>query len=404
MNNLAMDEDSCDGIWVYLISFDSDNDGTLTPEEFALHCPGNEDDDNDDDFKHMACIKMGMFMQDPMLLPIAMNMTGGFWIDRPGDNFALKGMSVTENDLGLSLRQYPSDGYKACDVVARISMSMTGTKFEKEKPAILAPTPSPTLVPTKSDTVLVEVSFELVASVPPTAEDKENLKSTLATHLGLDVENLQNFKVEYVEVDEDGNVVAHRSRQLLRKLLSTSYKWIVTFDVVVSLSDTDADSTEELTSDILDSIADDSLEEAIEENVGIEVEVDDSSIAADVVERDTDDTPPTKKKASDDDEVMLGLDAASTGIYAGVFVVVMMLICGGLCYYRKQQAGAALDPMGGVEDGMVMANPPPANKPPVSGAALNINVNDAEKSNDGMTFAARKAKAEENATNRATAL
>jgi len=84
-----------------------------------------------------------------------------------------------------------------------------------------APTPSPTPPPTSVDTTTIAVAIVLVASAPPTDDDKSTLKGDIVTQIGLAESDIRNFEVTYVA----------RRRQLL------TGTWDVTFDVVASLSE-----------------------------------------------------------------------------------------------------------------------------------------------------------------------
>ena len=58
-----------------------------------------------------------------------------------------------------------------------------------------APSYAPTIEPTATDTVSVAVAFALVSGTTPSGDDEAKLKSTLASHLGVDLSRLKNFVV-----------------------------------------------------------------------------------------------------------------------------------------------------------------------------------------------------------------
>ncbi len=121
-----------------------------------------------------------------------------------------------------------------------------------------------------------------------------------------------------------------RERALRRLILSMSYLWVVTFDVVVSLADAGAEDATALATSISEELADDSLAASIEAAIGVAVQVVEDSIA--VVQATSSPTRfPTRldggKQAS----------SASSGMFiiAGAAVAVCLLLCIGVRYAIK---------------------------------------------------------------------
>merc|ERR1711998_651776 len=75
----------------------------------------------------MGCIKIGMLMEDPMSMPMDVNMSMALWLDDPESEGAYKGMMIADKtENGLTLRQRPSDGFDVCDTTMAMSLRMTG--------------------------------------------------------------------------------------------------------------------------------------------------------------------------------------------------------------------------------------------------------------------------------------
>uniref|UniRef100_A0A7S2FU69 Uncharacterized protein n=2 Tax=Octactis speculum TaxID=3111310 RepID=A0A7S2FU69_9STRA len=291
----------------------------------------------------MTCVRMGMAMDEPMAMPMEMNMSMGLWIEDPASEGNLRGISVSEQTLGLSLREYPSDGYRACDNTLAMSMTMAGygcagddddssgewcgcagsyfscpnDDDDDDSPSTLAPT----VAPTPSTQVTIEVSMEIQADSVLTDAQEEDLKDTIASQLGLDLDNIKNFVVTIEVTDDavtndDGALRKFRGR---RELLGKTYTWVVSFDVVVALDDTEYATASDLTEAIVEDLQDDSFEEAVETNTGVSVTVDADSISTTIVERSSPTSSPiaSKKKKSTSEGSMLIIIFIVVGVLLG---------------------------------------------------------------------------------------
>lgn len=139
----------------------------------------------------MSCIKMDMVMDDPMLMPINMNMSMVLWLLDPADdsiNEPYRGFSVAEHTLGVSLDQKPSDGRAACDTTMILSMSVSG---DIDNGALPAPTPAPTT----EDLSVVDVSLRISTNVKASWEHEIKLKKILAKQLGIAASHIKDFEV-----------------------------------------------------------------------------------------------------------------------------------------------------------------------------------------------------------------
>jgi len=295
----------------------------------------------------MTCVRMGMAMDEPMAMPMEMNMSMGLWIEDPASEGNLRGIYVFEQTLGLSLREYPSDGYRACDNTLAMSMTMAGygcagddddssgewcgcagsyfscpnDDDDDDSPPTPAPTVAPTVAPTPSTQVTIEVSMEIQADSVLTDAQGEDLKDTIASQLGLDLDNIENFVVTIVVTDDavtndDGALRKFRGR---RELLGKTYTWVVSFDVVVALDDTEYATASDLAEAVVEDLQDDSFEEAVETNTGVSVTVDADSISTTIVERSSPTSSPiaSKKKKSTSEGSMLIIIFIVVGVLLG---------------------------------------------------------------------------------------
>jgi hypothetical protein len=153
------------------------------------------------------------------------------------------------------------------------------------------PTPAPvvaTNAPTTSDTVRVDVYFELDAAESPSDDQKDEVRTTLVSDLndssGIVDSDIHDYLVTVGTVE---------TRRVLRRrgLLATSYVWAVTFEVVVSLASTTVSSASGLASSIATTLLSGTFEEDLGSNLGIEITVDKSTVSVTVVDRHS--TSPT---------------------------------------------------------------------------------------------------------------
>lgn len=112
----------------------------------------------------------------------------------------------------------------------------------------LDPSPQPSLAPTTVDTVIVEVFLMLSASSAPDQSDKDSLKSSISSQLGVSTSDIRDFSVAYT---------SRRMRHLL------SGTWDVTFEIVVSLSSVAQSSGADFTAQVNQELADTSFQSAV---------------------------------------------------------------------------------------------------------------------------------------------
>ena len=129
---------------------------------------------------------------------------------------------------------------------------------------------------------------------------------------------------------------------LRRKLHATRYLWAISFEVVVSLADTEVDDPVALEGSIAESLFEDSLQDSIQANVGIAVEVDENSIK--VVQTTRNPTPqptrqPSPQPSSEPTKATKkrrNQSSASAGIIVWAAVAVVAVLSALYCYVRRR--------------------------------------------------------------------
>ena len=122
----------------------------------------------------------------------------------------------------------------------------------------LLPTQLPTQLPSTEDTVSVAVSFSMIASSEPTANDNEELKEITANALNVDIVYLKGFNI----------ISQPTARRWFRRGLLASYTWVVTFTLVISLQDSGSESASTLLNMVATSLTSDEFASTISSNIG----------------------------------------------------------------------------------------------------------------------------------------
>ena len=182
------------------------------------------------------------------------------------------------------------------------------TSQPTKKPTI-PPTSQPTAkpthtgMPTTADTVSIAISLELTVSPDapdPTVNQKAALHGSVATSLGLPASDIRDFQVEVlvesttVESSSSSSssssspsslsppgtdpsfsllLSAFRLQRGRRQLSSSVVVWVVSFEVVTSLSGAGFDDTESFLEDVTTTLEDPTFAEAASASVGVDVEV-----------------------------------------------------------------------------------------------------------------------------------
>ena len=197
------------------------------------------------------------------------------------------------------------------------------------------PSRVPTTSPTKGDTVQVAVELSMTASAAPTSSDEATLKTTIATELSVDSSTIRDFVVTSTET-------ARRLRRFLllsvvgERRLASSYTWIVSFSIVVSLSALTDDSI--TSASAFESTVQKSLSSGLEDALsaaGVEVSVE--SVETSIAESDGND---------DDDDDDGGASSAGAIMITGIAVgaaLLLGLIAGFIAWQLKKRQVLASD-------------------------------------------------------------
>ena len=151
--------------------------------------------------------------------------------------------------------------------------SPTSPPSQKPVPApsagpIAVPTSPPSLVPSVSGAVVLSTSMTMTADSAPTAGQKNTLKATIASSMGISEATFTSFTV---------NVSTTTTRH--RHLLSSSYSWLVSMEISSTLTEMGYSDAETMTTGVSSVLSTSSFEEAVESDLGVTVTVDTSSIA-----------------------------------------------------------------------------------------------------------------------------
>lgn len=152
------------------------------------------------------------------------------------------------------------------------------------------------------DATTVEASFDMTSNHEPTEEQKEILRQSIATQLGVDVSEIENLDLVAVENSKKGG--KRRLRRLLergvRQLSKNSHKgdhdnheqrWTVSFDTTKATVtaadlggeavDDEASAEEEakaLSGSVADALADEDFDNQLDSDLGVPVAVEQASI------------------------------------------------------------------------------------------------------------------------------
>ena len=119
-------------------------------------------------------------------------------------------------------------------------------------------------------------------------------------------------------------------------MLSTSYEWAVTFDVVFSSQgSSESDDSTIFATSIEEALTDEALTDAIQSDVGVAAEIIDTSIL--VVVDSTPTTAPSPGNGGGGGGGGGGMNAAQLGIYVGAAFVAVLLLFGAACIFRRRQ-------------------------------------------------------------------
>jgi hypothetical protein len=189
------------------------------------------------------------------------------------------------------------------------------------------PSPAPSTLPTPVDTVSVSLAMSVVATAPPTDDQKKSFRSTLATSLGVPTSSIRNFLI----------ISASRRLQATSRLggdasasraLST-VTWAVSFDLVVSLTDVSGatvgvDSAASLGQAASAALADPGFETAMSTNLGVPVTVDAASVSVTAISTRRPTAFPSEEPAQRKEDSLL---TSATSILIGAGGVVLLVGC-----------------------------------------------------------------------------
>mmetsp|Transcript_14430 Transcript_14430/g.17149 ORF Transcript_14430/g.17149 Transcript_14430/m.17149 type:complete len:598 (+) Transcript_14430:94-1887(+) len=205
-------------------------------------------------------------------------------------------------------------------------------------------TPYPTLAPTTTDTVGVEVSFELTGATyaTPTNSDVEGLRTVLESDLVSTIDSSAVLKNLQVSSSSSSSTSSSSSGGNSRRKLAT-YTWTTSFSIDVSLSgDGSYTSASDLSTSVESTASSSSLASAITSaSIGGGVSIDETTISSVALTRNpsqaptqapititTTDDPATTSNSSSSSSGMTG---ASIGFIIGaIFASISVLYCASL--------------------------------------------------------------------------
>ena len=169
---------------------------------------------------------------------------------------------------------------------------------------ISEPSSIPTVLPTLVDTVSIATSVSFLSmSRPPTSSDKTALTSSIAESMDIEVSDIHSL-------------VISSSSSRRRSLLSTTYSWDVTFDVVSSLAASGYSSATAYASAISSTLIGSDFSTTAASNLGVAVTVDTSSVTTTIATRNPSRAPtnrPTYISSTDQSSTSAG-GGASTSV------------------------------------------------------------------------------------------
>jgi hypothetical protein len=240
----------------------------------------------------------------------------------------------------------------------------TFTSGYQQTVTISVNTRAPTIAPTTPDTVNMEVSFELTSSSAPSTQDENALKVLLVTHLKLlDESEMKRYLLEYeLETSSTSSLkvlngnARYVIEEAIRYLTSGDYTWMVSFGLVVSLSDTKFSSSSAYSSFINRALSSSNFTNSVSNQTGAVVDVSSLSVS--------DDT-----RGNDDDDV--GSSSIAVGAIVGITIGIMAFFAiVGILWMKQMQAKASVRHEEGGSEMITLKDAPTRFKEPTLGTSL----------------------------------
>ena len=211
------------------------------------------------------------------------------------------------------------------------------TAIPSQLPHQVVPSAMPTFQtpsPTTSDTFTVDLTLEMVTSkASVSASETKALRSTIASTIGLEIEQIQNLVV---------TVTAYSRRRLL-----SSYAWTISFDVVATLESVSASSTEVFVESMKSSFESSTFASDVSAAVNTPVTI--TSVSAVIKTRHPSPSPTSLSPSENAYDKFLKGNAEAIIVIAAAFVGVMLSVVAVVVFRRGRKLEAANEPNSSAE-------------------------------------------------------